>query len=77
MYPAAVMIPDYTGEQIPFDNPQSTMMIQMEEAPFQEMIVQQVSFMIQNAEGQKNIIEMMKNLPECIPVSKNLNALKR
>lgn len=59
---AAVMIPNYTGEQIPFDNPQSTMMMQMEEVPFREMIAQQASFMSQKTEGQKVIAEMMKNV---------------
>ncbi len=59
---AVVMIPDYDGGPIPFDNPQSTMMMQMEETPFREMIAQQASFMSQRAEGQQAIVEMMENV---------------
>lgn len=59
---AAVMIPDYTGEPLPFDNPQSAMMLQMDEAAFQGMIAQSVSFMSQSTDGQKAIVEMMKNI---------------
>ncbi|RWX00479.1 alpha/beta fold hydrolase [Flavobacterium cerinum] len=58
---AAVMIPGYTGEKIPFDNPQSTKMLEMDDKTFQEMIAQQAAFMSKSPEGQKSIVAMMKN----------------
>jgi pimeloyl-ACP methyl ester carboxylesterase len=57
---AALMIPNYNGEKIPYDNPQSKMMLQMDEASFQAMNAQTVGFMCKNPEKQKVIIEMMK-----------------
>jgi pimeloyl-ACP methyl ester carboxylesterase len=57
---AALMIPNYNGEKIPYDNPQSKMMLQMDEASFQAMNAQTVGFMCKNPEKQKIIIEMMK-----------------
>jgi pimeloyl-ACP methyl ester carboxylesterase len=54
------MIPNYNGEKIPYDNPQSKMMLQMDEASFQAMNAQTVGFMCKNPEKQKVIIEMMK-----------------
>lgn len=58
---AAVMIPGYTGEKIPFDNPQSKKMLEMNDTAFQNMITQQVAFMCKSTDGQKAIIDMMKN----------------
>lgn len=58
---AAVMIPGYAGEKFPFDNPQSTKMLEMDDKAFQGMITQQAAFMSKSFEGQKSIVEMMKN----------------
>lgn len=57
---AALMIPNYNGEIIPYDNPQSKMMLQMDDVSFNGMNAQQVQFMCKNPEKQKVIIEMMK-----------------
>lgn len=57
----AVMIPDYTGEKIPFDNPQSKKILEMDDKAFQGMIAQQAAFMSKSPEGQKSIVAMMKN----------------
>ncbi|HBI01849.1 MAG TPA: alpha/beta hydrolase [Flavobacterium sp.] len=56
---AALMIPNYNGEKISYDNPQSKMMLQMDEIAFKGMNAQQVQFMCKNQEKQKVIIEMM------------------
>lgn len=56
---AALMIPNYKGEIIPYDNPQSKMMLQMDEASFQAMNAQTVGFMCKNKEKQKEITAMM------------------
>ena len=57
---AALMIPNYNGEKIPYDNPQSKMMSQMDDVSFNGMNAQQVQFMCKNQEKQKVILEMMK-----------------
>lgn len=49
---AALMIPNYDGTPLPFDNPQSTMMLQMDATAFHNMNAQQVAFMCQNKEKQ-------------------------
>jgi pimeloyl-ACP methyl ester carboxylesterase len=56
---AALMIPNYNGEKIPYENPQSKMMLQMDDAAFKGMNAQQVQFMCINQEKQKVILEMM------------------
>ncbi|RAR48502.1 alpha/beta fold hydrolase [Flavobacterium lacus] len=56
---AALMIPNYNGEKIPYDNPQSKMMLQMDDATFKGMNAQQVQFMCKNQEKQKVILEMI------------------
>jgi pimeloyl-ACP methyl ester carboxylesterase len=56
---AALMIPNYNGEIIPYDNPQSKMMLQMDEVSFHAMNAQTVGFMCNNKEKQKEIIAMM------------------
>ncbi|PKP15423.1 MAG: alpha/beta hydrolase [Bacteroidetes bacterium HGW-Bacteroidetes-23] len=56
---ATLMIPNYNGEKIPYDNPQSKMMLQMDDVSFKGMNAQQVQFMCKNQEKQKVIIEMM------------------
>lgn len=58
---AAVTIPGYAGEKIPFDNPQSRKMLEMEDRAFQGMIAQQAAFMSKSPKGQKSIVAMMKN----------------
>ena len=57
---AALMIPNYKGEVIPYDNPQSKMMLAMDENAFNAMNAQSVSYMCFNKEKQKAIIEWMK-----------------
>lgn len=59
---AAVMVPNYDGTPIPYDNPQSTVMLQMDDTEFQGMVARQASFMSQNADAQKAIAEMMKHV---------------
>lgn len=56
---AAVMIPNYDGSPIPYDNPQSNMMLQMDAAAFQGMNAQQVQFMCKNQEKHQTIVDMM------------------
>ena len=56
---AALMIPNYNGEKIPYDNPQSKMMLQMNDVAFKGMNVQQVQFMCKNKEKHSTIIAMM------------------
>ncbi|RYY58046.1 MAG: alpha/beta hydrolase [Chitinophagaceae bacterium] len=57
---AALMIPGYRGEPLPFDNPQSRSMLAMDATAFEGMIAQQVKFMCKNPDGQKIIASMMK-----------------
>ncbi len=56
---AALMIPDYNGDKIPYDNPRSQMMLQMDEAAFKGMNVQLVQFMCKNSEKHQTILQMM------------------
>jgi pimeloyl-ACP methyl ester carboxylesterase len=56
---AALMIPNYNGEIIPYNNPQSTIMLEMDEESFQKMNSQTVSFMCLNTTKQKELVEMM------------------
>jgi pimeloyl-ACP methyl ester carboxylesterase len=56
---AALMIPNYNGEKIPYDNPQSKMMLQMDDVAFKGMNAQQVQFMCKNKEKHSTIIAMM------------------
>ncbi|WP_321538359.1 alpha/beta fold hydrolase [Flavobacterium piscinae] len=56
---AALMIPNYNCEKIPYDNPQSKMMLQMDDAAFKGMNAQQVQFMCKNKEKHPTILEMM------------------
>lgn len=55
----ALMIPNYKGEKILYDNPQSKSMLNMAEADFQSMNVKSVPYMCNNKEKQKLIVEMM------------------
>jgi len=56
---AALMIPNYKGEIIPYDNPQSKHILKMSEEEFQKMNNQSAQFMCNNKEKQKLIAEMM------------------
>lgn len=59
---AALMISNYSGEIIPYDNPQSEMMLEMDEESFQKMNSQTVNFMCLNKSKQKELIEMMNKV---------------
>lgn len=56
---AALMIPNYKGEAIPYDNPQSKMMLVMDEKAFNAMNAQSTSYMCLNKEKQKTISQWM------------------
>ncbi|WP_374174899.1 alpha/beta fold hydrolase [Flavobacterium tructae] len=56
---AALMIPNYKGEVIPYDNPQSKMMLGMDQKAFNAMNSQATSYMCHNKEKQKTINEWM------------------
>lgn len=56
---AALMIPNYKGDVIPYDNPQSKMMLTMNQSTFEAMNSQSVSYMCLNKEKQKMISEWM------------------
>lgn len=56
---AALMIPNYKGEIIPYDNPQSKNMLEMTDAEFKNMNNQSVMYMCNNKEKQKTLAEMM------------------
>ena len=56
---AALMIPNYKGEIIPYDNPQSKNILKMSEEEFQKMNNQSAQYMCNNKEKQKLIAEMM------------------
>lgn len=52
---AALMIPNYSGEVIPYENPQSKMMLAMDQKSFRTMNAQFTSYLCLNKEKQKNI----------------------
>lgn len=56
---AALMIPNYNGAVIPYDNPQSKMMLNMSDAAFAAMNAQSVPMMCKNTEKQKLLINWM------------------
>jgi pimeloyl-ACP methyl ester carboxylesterase len=56
---AALMIPNYKGDKIPYDNPQSSMMLSMDSASFASMNAQSVPFMCKNKEKHETIIHWM------------------
>lgn len=59
---AALMIPNYKGEVIPYDNPQSKMMLAMDQKAFNAMNSQSISYMCLNKEKQKTITEWMNTV---------------
>jgi pimeloyl-ACP methyl ester carboxylesterase len=56
---AALMIPNYKGEIIEYDNPQSKMMLQMDKNSFDAMNLQSVAYMCLNKEKHKVISNWM------------------
>lgn len=56
---AALMIPNYKGEKLSYDNPQSKAMLKMTTEEFQKMNIQSAKFMTYNKEKQNLIAEMM------------------
>jgi pimeloyl-ACP methyl ester carboxylesterase len=56
---AALMIPNYNGEPIPADNPQSAMMLKLDSAAFVAMNAQSVPFMCRNVAKQSAIVGWM------------------
>lgn len=56
---AALMMPNYKGEIISYDNPQSKSMLEMSDADFINMNNQSVIYMCNNKEKQKLLAEMM------------------
>lgn len=56
---AALMIPNYNGEKLLYDNPQSKSMLEMSDADFQNMNNQSVQYMCNNKEKQKVIAKML------------------
>lgn len=56
---AALMIPNYNGEIIEYDNPQSKMMLQMDKNSFDAMNLQSVAYMCLNKEKHKVISNWM------------------
>ena len=52
---AALMIPNYKGEIIPYENPQSKMMLTMDQKAFNAMNSQSTSYMCMNKEKQSMI----------------------
>jgi pimeloyl-ACP methyl ester carboxylesterase len=56
---AALMIPNYKGEKIPYDNPQSKSMLAMSDSNFKSINNQSVQYMCKNKGKQNLIIDMM------------------
>ena len=56
---AALMIPNYKGERLSYDNPQSLQMLQMSTTAFEAMNAQTAAFMCRNPEKQKEITTML------------------
>lgn len=59
---AALMIPNYKGEPIPKDNPQSKAMLNMDAASFKAMNTQTIAFMCKNKDKHNFIIDMMNQV---------------
>lgn len=56
---AAIMIPNYKGETIAYNNPQSKMMLEMDSASFAAMNAQSIPYMCKNVEKQKVLLDWM------------------
>lgn len=56
---AALMIPNYRGEPIAYDNPQSNMMMQMDSVSFRAMNAQSIPYLCRNTEKQALLADWM------------------
>lgn len=56
---AALMIPNYKGEKLNYDNPQSKAILKMSDEEFKQMNKQSAQFMCLNKDKQELIAEMM------------------
>ncbi|MCU0418149.1 MAG: alpha/beta hydrolase [Cyclobacteriaceae bacterium] len=56
---AALMIPNYRGEPIAYDNPQSNTMMQMDSAAFNSTNAQSMPYLCRNTEKQKLLLRWM------------------
>jgi len=56
---AALMIPNYKGEKLPYENPRNKMMLDMNQEAFAKMNTQMTNFMCKNKEKQKVIVDWM------------------
>lgn len=56
---AALMIPNYKGELLSYDNPQTKMILEMTKEAFQKMNTQSAAYMTNNIEKRKLIAEMI------------------
>lgn len=56
---AALMIPGYTGETIPYETPRSKMILDMDSVSFSNMNAQAVSYMCLNKEKQPTVLRWM------------------
>lgn len=56
----ALFNPAYKGELLPYDNPQSKAMLEMNAQQFDAMLAQQVNFMCRNKDKQAQILNWMK-----------------
>jgi pimeloyl-ACP methyl ester carboxylesterase len=59
---AALMIPNYKGEKLPYDNPRNKMMIEMDKTAFENMNKQMIGFMCKNKEKQPVILNWMNSM---------------
>jgi pimeloyl-ACP methyl ester carboxylesterase len=56
---AVLMIPNYQGEKLPYENPRNKMMLDMDKTAFENMNKQMISFMCKNKEKQPVILNWM------------------
>lgn len=56
----ALMFPDYNGEVLEYDNPQSDYLLNMDSSAFEQTIEQQVAFMSLKSEKHPELVAMMK-----------------
>lgn len=56
---AALMIPNYKGDVIPYDNPQSKRMLDMDSTSFAKMNAQSIPYMCLNKEKQTTLLNWM------------------
>jgi pimeloyl-ACP methyl ester carboxylesterase len=56
---AALMIPGYKGEKLPYDNPQSNALLQMSDSAFKDMSRKYATYMCLNKDKQQTIINWL------------------